>query len=139
MDDARTLSAVAAALWSEDDEVALEASRALAEAGAPGFEETVIAALEHRLNDVQLQAVAALGRIGSVEAVAPLVDWANRHALDRWVRGDARQAIARIQSRLPGGSPGQLSIAGTEAGQVSLVKEDRRGRVSLDRADDSHR
>ena len=139
VDDARTLSAVAAALWSEDDEVALEASRALAEAGAPGFEETVIAALEHRLNDVQLQAVAALGRIGSVEAVAPLVDWANRHALDRWVRGDARQAIARIQSRLPGGSPGQLSIAGTEAGQVSLVKEDRRGRVSLDRADDSHR
>lgn len=134
VDDARTVSAVAAALWSEDDEVALAASRALAEARAPGFEEMLIAALEHRLNDVQLQAVAALGRIGSVVAVAPLVDWADRHALDRWVRGDARQAIARIQSRLPGASPGQLSLAGGEAGQVSLVEEDQRGRVSLEKS-----
>jgi len=42
----------------------------------------------------------------------------------------ARQAIAEIQARLPGASPGQLSMASGEAGSLSLV-EDERGRLSL--------
>jgi hypothetical protein len=130
-DDERSIASVAAALSSQDDTVARAASRALDRAVSLGLEDTLIAALEHRLADVQVAAVNTLGRIGSVRAVAPLGDWANRHALDRWVRGDARRAIAQIQSRLPGASPGQLSIAGAQAGQVSLVEEDRRGQVSL--------
>ncbi|HVR97938.1 MAG TPA: hypothetical protein VMW27_15070 [Thermoanaerobaculia bacterium] len=32
-----------------------------------------------------------------------------------------RQAIAEIQARLPSASPGQLSIAGDEAGQLSIA------------------
>jgi HEAT repeat protein len=136
-DDERSVSSVAAALRSQDDAVARAASNALGRAGGPGFEDAMIAALEHRLVDVQVAAVSTLGRIGSARAVAPLGDWANRHALDRWVRGDARQAIAQIQSRLPGASPGQLSIAGAEAGQVSLVEEDKRGQVSLQESEKS--
>jgi HEAT repeat protein len=135
-DDERSISSVAAALWSQDDVIARAASRALDHAVSVGFEDTLIAALEHRLADVQVVAVNTLGRIGSVRAVAPLGDWANRHAVDRWVRGDAHQAIAQIQSRLPGASPGQLSLTGAEAGQVSLVEEDRRGQVSLNEPDD---
>ena len=123
---------VAAALHSEDDAVARAASHALAQAEAPCFEDTLIAALEHRLPAVQAEAVTTLGRVGSVRAVAPLRDWESRHGLDRWFRADARRAIAQVQSRLSGASPGLLSMAGAEAGQVSLVKEDERGRVSLD-------
>ena len=132
-DDAESVSAIRVALWSVNDEVARVVSRTLAEHGSPALEETLTAALQHRLADVQLDAVRTLGRIGSVAAVAPLGDWASRHALDRWVRGAARQAIAEIQSRLPSASPGQLSIAAGEAGEVSLADEDTRGEVSLEK------
>jgi HEAT repeat protein len=130
--DERSASALSAALWSEDDEVALAASRVLKDGGTARFEGTLIQALTHRLVDVQRDAVIALGRIGTVESVAPLAEWDVHHALDRFVRADARRAIAAIQSRQPGASPGQLSLAGTEAGQVSLAGEDQRGQVSLE-------
>jgi HEAT repeat protein len=133
-DDARSVSAVRSALLSESDEVAVAASRVLKEGGTARFEGTLIGALAHRLVDVQRDAVMALGRIGTVESVAPLADWAAHHAFDRFVRTDARRAIAAIQSRLPDASPGQLSIAGAEAGQVSLAEEDRRGEVSLEKS-----
>jgi len=46
-----------------------------------------------------------------------------------------RQAIAEIQSRLPGASPGQVSLAEGETGQLSLA-DDSAGRVSIaDRGD----
>jgi len=131
-DDARSVSAVRAALSSERDAVALAASRALKDGATTQFEGTLIEALTHRLVDVQRDAVVTLGRVGTVESVAPLVDWVAHHALDRFVRADAPRAIAAIQSRLPGASPGQLSIAGAEAGQVSLAAEDQRGAVSLE-------
>jgi hypothetical protein len=129
--DGRCVTAVARALGSDDDKVAQAAANALARAEAPGFEEALIAALEHRLPVVQAEAVTTLGRVGSVRAVAPLRDWESRHGLDRWFRADARRAIAQIQSRLADASPGQLSMAEAEAGQVSLVKEDERGRVTV--------
>jgi hypothetical protein len=59
-----------------------------------------------------------------------------REASDRRRQSDFRraasQAIAAIQGRLQGAAPGQLSLAGAEAGQVSLLAEDDlRGQVSL--------
>ena len=50
------------------------------------------------------------------------------------------QAVAAIQSRLPGASPGQLSLAATDAGALSLA-EDESGRLSLrddDKGDVAH-
>jgi len=138
-DEARSVSAVRSALLSESDEVAVAASRVLKEGGTARSEGALIEALTHRLADVQRDAVIALGRVGTVESVAPLADWDAHHGLDRLVRADARRAIAEIQSRLPGASPGQLSLAGAEAGQVSLASEDRRGEVSLEADEEAHR
>jgi HEAT repeat protein len=119
--------------------VAIAASRVLKEGGTARFEGTLIRALTHRLADIQRDAVIALGRIGTVESVAPLADWVAHHVLDRFVRTDARRAIAAIQSRVPGASPGQLSLAGAEAGQVSLAEKDRRGEVSLEAHEEARR
>ena len=43
----------------------------------------------------------------------------------------AWQAIAEIQARLPGASPGQLSLATAETGQLSLAPADQAGELSL--------
>lgn len=68
-----------------------------------------------------MAAANALGRIGSVAAVLPLREAAERSWLDRELRRVTRLAIAEIQSRLQGASPGQLSLAQAEAGQLSLA------------------
>ena len=43
----------------------------------------------------------------------------------------ARQAVAQIQSRLTGATPGQLALAAGDSGQLSLAEEGREGQVSL--------
>lgn len=70
-------------------------------------------------------AARALGRVGSVAAVAPLLE-----AGGRGPRSACRQAIAEIQARLPGAGAGQLSIAGGEAGALSLA-DGEAGQLSL--------
>jgi hypothetical protein len=47
------------------------------------------------------------------------------------LRKAAREAVAQIQSRLGGASPGQLSLAGGDGGALSLAEEDPRGQVSV--------
>ncbi|HXT51285.1 MAG TPA: hypothetical protein VN811_09610, partial [Thermoanaerobaculia bacterium] len=81
-------------------------------------------------DDVRLAAIEALGHMGSAHAVLPIED-AARAGADAETRSAARQAVAEIQSRLPGASTGQLSIADDEAGRLSLADDDPRGRVSL--------
>jgi molecular chaperone DnaK (HSP70) len=54
-----------------------------------------------------------------------------RKDADKRLRSAARQAVARIQSRRVGASPGQLSLASDEAGQLSLADEDPKGQLSL--------
>ena len=44
----------------------------------------------------------------------------------------ARQAVAQIQSRLTGATPGQLALADGDAGQLSLAAEDAHGWVSME-------
>lgn len=64
-------------------------------------------------------------------AVAALLE-----AGGRGQRGSCRQAIAEIQSRLPGAGAGQLSIAAGEAGALSLAEGDA-GRLSIAEAEAS--
>jgi hypothetical protein len=66
--------------------------------------------------------------------VTALRECAGAHVFDGALRRAVRQAIAEIQSRVTGASPGQLSLAAGDAGQVSLVGEDQRGQVSLEPA-----
>jgi hypothetical protein len=84
--------------------------------GTPEAEPVVLEALAEGDGGVALAAARALGRIGTVASVAPLLE-----AGGRGHGAACRQAIAEIQSRIPGAGEGQLSIAGGESGALSLA------------------
>jgi hypothetical protein len=91
-----------------------------------------LARLENALrcpaDEVALEAVRLLGDRGGAEAVLPLQQMAEAHRSPE-VRRGAGQAALEIQSRLPGATPGQLSLSGARSGAVTLA-EDTAGRVS---------
>jgi hypothetical protein len=111
-----------------DAELAVAVVTALGRSGNPAAEDRLKSALDDDRPDVTRAAIEALGRVGTVSAI----EWLRRVAAvgERSLRGPARQAMAAIQSRLPGASPGQLSIATGEEGQLSIA-DARGGRVSL--------
>jgi HEAT repeat protein len=117
----------------EKGELAVAAVRALEATGNPAAEPPLIQALKHERWEVQMAAANGLGRLGSTAAVLPLEEAAKRFSLDPDLARAARQAIAEIQARLPDASPGQLSLAGAETGQLSLATES--GELSLAPAD----
>ena len=114
--------------------LAVAAARALGNTASPEVEEALLRALARNVPDLTLPVIEALGHTGTARAVLPIRDVGSRFATDVDVRRAARQAVAEIQSRLQGASPGQLSIAEGEAGQLSLTDDDPRGRVSLPQA-----
>jgi HEAT repeat protein len=128
--DASAVPVMASVLAVEKGELAVAAAQALAETGLPTAEGPLLAALTRDVPDVRVAAASALGRVGSVEAVLPLKEVETRYH-DEATRRAARQGVAAIQSRLPGASPGQLSLAPADAGALSIA-EDETGRLSLD-------
>jgi HEAT repeat protein len=119
-------------LTRESGALAVAAARALGRyaRGSAEVEEALIRALEPDEDDVRLAAIEALGHMGSARAVLPIQE-AGRGDADAETRRAARQAVAEIQSRLPGASAGQLSIAEDGAGRLSIAEDDPRGRLSL--------
>jgi HEAT repeat protein len=92
-------------------------------------EEPLLLALrDGSLDEVRLAAAVALGQVGTAASVLPLKAAAEREG---GLRKAAREAVAQIQSRLGGASPGQLSLAGGDGGALSLAEEDPRGQVSV--------
>ncbi len=81
-------------------------------------EPSLIPALQREEADLRVAAADALGRVGSAAAVLPLQEATESFRRDPELRRAARQAIAGIQSRLQGASPGQLALAGVEGGQL---------------------
>jgi hypothetical protein len=104
----------------------------IGEEGAVDDEALLLRVLARHEEDeakVRIAAVRALSRMGTVASVLPLqeeVEQLGDHELQR----AAREAIAAIQSRLSGATPGQLSLTVGDAGQVSLADTES-GRVSL--------
>ena len=108
-------------------ETAQACLEALARLGRPEHEGLLLGALASDDPRVAVEAAEALGKAGTVAAVAPLREAAERGGD---LRRAARQAIAEIQSRLAGAAPGQLSLTTGEAGALSLA-EGEPGRLSL--------
>jgi HEAT repeats len=108
---------------------------ALVRLGRAEAEGLILEALRHEDGAVAVAAARALGKVGSVAAVPALHEaMAPRGDL---LRSVGRQAIAEIQARLTGAEPGQLTLAGGEAGALSLADEaGEPGRLSL--AEDGH-
>jgi HEAT repeat protein len=128
--NADAIGVLSRVLGIEEGGLAVAAADALGATGSPAAEPPLIAALARDIPEVRVAAARALGRVGSAGAVLPLKEAEARHAGIEAFRRAARQAIAEIQSRLGGASPGQLSLAAAEAGTLSLV-DDKRGRLSL--------
>jgi HEAT repeat protein len=134
----KAVEKLAKVLKREQGELALAAAGALAATGAPAAEPPLIQALPREDPSLRKAVVEALGRMGTAAAVLPLQEAGE--LADRDLRRAARQAIDAIQSRLQGASPGQLSLARAEAGQLSLAQDggelsladDPAGRLSLE-------
>ena len=96
--------------------------------GEPQDEDLLLQALpEGRDEELRLAAARALGAVGSVRAVPSLADMDSSDSAA--LRRAGREAIAAIQSRLQGATPGQLSLGTVESGQVALA-DDVAGRLS---------
>ena len=119
-------------LTRESGELAVAAAHALGRyaRGGDEIEEALIRALERDDDAVRLAAIEALGHMGSARSVMSIQE-AGRAGADAETRRAARQAVAEIQSRLPGASAGQLSVAEDGAGRLSLADDDPRGRLSM--------
>lgn len=87
-----------------------------------GAEDALCALLGSEVLPVQLAAVAALGRVGSVRAVEPLRPLTQGLTRDGELKRLAREAVQRVQARLGEVSPGGLSLVdgGAEAGRLSV-------------------
>ncbi|HEY7215905.1 MAG TPA: HEAT repeat domain-containing protein [Thermoanaerobaculia bacterium] len=130
---AEAVNVLAKVVVQEVSEVATVAAQALGMSASPAAETPLIQALYREWPDLRIAAAQALGRVGSARAVLPLQEAASvaqRFPRDRDLFSTTRQAIAEIQSRLPGALPGQLSLAETEAGQLSIAT-DPDGQLSL--------
>jgi hypothetical protein len=114
----------------EKGELATTATLALGMTGSVAAEPPLIRALGRDTPTLRVAAAKALGRVGSPAAVLPLKEMAERFADDRALGQACRQAIAEIQSRLAGASPGQLSLTAAEVGQLSLAQAEA-GQLSL--------
>lgn len=114
----------------QQGEVAAFAAHALGATASPAAEGPLIRALQREDKDLQVAAANVLGRIGSPAAVLPLKEAAERFWRDPEIWRGTNQAIAEIQSRIPGASPGQLSMAGAEVGQLSLAQAEA-GQLSI--------
>ena len=129
---AEDVDTLAKVLTREQSELAAAAATALGTTGNSAAEPPLLLALQRdEQKDLRLAAANALARVGTTAAVLPLKELAERRSFhDPEVRKATRQAIAEIQSRLPGASPGQLSLAVAEAGQLSLAQTEA-GQLSL--------
>jgi hypothetical protein len=116
-------------LRAESGSLAVAAARALGASPRPDAEAALIEALDGDFDELLLAVAESLAECGSPAAVLPLRQAAERRGGRELVRA-ARQAVAKIQSRAPGASPGQLSLAADAAGQVSLAPAEAGG-VSL--------
>jgi HEAT repeat protein len=124
------VDALARVLAREDWALGVAAARALGASGEAAAEGPLVEALHSISADLRVAAAKALGHVGSAAAVPTLRGAAERFG-DAGLRRAVRQSVAAIQARLAGASPGQLSLASGEAGQVALVDKDSRGIVSL--------
>ena len=128
---ALAVSRLASLLTADAADLAVAAAAALAAVGDASAEAPLVAALSSEHGELRIAAVGALQNLGTAAAVAPLHAAAADHLLDLSLRSAARQAVAAIQARLPGASPGQISLGEAETGQLTLAEPPEPGRLSI--------
>lgn len=103
---------------SENEEILLAVTEALARLGGDTAEEDLLTLLHKEPTVVKEGAARALGTYGTIAAVPALRELAADHSASSELGHVARESIARIQAR----------IRGIEGGELSLVPRTSRGR-----------
>lgn len=96
----------------------------------PDVEQALLRLLEHDADDVKIATAASLGRVGSVKAVEPLLEYTKGLLLGGDLKDQARQAIESIQSRLGDADHGQLSLSPVGVASGGLSVEQAQGKLS---------
>lgn len=102
---------------------AAAAAQALAALRHAAAEPALLHAAENDAGELRAAAVRALGEVGTVHAVEPLMGLLERTRRDAGTARSIRAAIAAIQARLAGAGAGQLALASEpdESGRLSLA------------------
>jgi hypothetical protein len=120
--DAAMLERVCAAAAHAGLELARAVAQALGAMSDAKAESTLVELLRYDSPDVQAQAAEALGKVGTRNAIEPLLPLTRGLLASRRLKKAASAAIAAIQARL----------GEAEAGRVSLVeREEHAGAVSI--------
>jgi hypothetical protein len=125
----RARSVLEHALSSRKHATAAACLRALGHAGRDAVP-LLWGNVAHARTEIALAALEALAAAGTADDVPRLREL--EASGTRALASAARQAVASIQSRLAGASPGQLALTDGSDGRLSLTDE-ARGRVALDR------
>ena len=125
----RTRAILARALDKRRIQTARACLEALGKSRDPAAVEVVAHVLELEQGELAVAAVLALEATGIPAAILPLQEAAERSSNHPKLRRATRQAIAAIRYRLQDASHGQLSLATTATGQLSLAPE--AGQLSL--------
>jgi len=118
--DAAFLDRVVGLAEGSGDPLAEAVAHALGEIGGPREEPVLLGLLTRHATPVRRAAAVALGNVGTIGAVEPLLPF-TKWILTPDLETAAQEAIARIQARL--GNP--------EAGRISLTAEGPAGELSL--------
>jgi HEAT repeat protein len=132
--EARFVEPLVKVLTVEQGTLAAVAARALGALGSNASEDALREALalpRERDDELGTALAEALGKIGGTASVPTLKEVQASKTAGRRTKSAARQAVALIQSRVVGATPGQLSLAGSEAGQLALADDEPKGRLSL--------
>lgn len=132
-DGAPTWERIAARLPAAAAPLAAAAVAALARAGDPAQEPALFAALGHADLAVRCAAARALGQLGTVRAVEPLLACGHAAPLlgSADLRTAVRDAVKAIQGRLPGAEAGRISLLDSAAADGALSLADEAGRLSV--------
>lgn len=104
--------------------LAVEAVASLGELGGTDAQRHVIDALTSDRDRIARAACRTLGRVGTIDAVEPLLASSKGMLRDPTLKQLAREAVKAIQARAEGGSGGQLSVVATESDGAVSVAED---------------
>lgn len=126
---AEAVAPLGALVTTRSTALAAAAADALGALGRPEAEGPLVAALRRDSEPLAAAAARALGRCASV-AVVPELRALDQRPHERDTRRAAREAIARIQARVSGATPGQVSLATADAGRLSLMTGEA-GQVTL--------
>lgn len=128
-----TLAHAVLARGPNPDEMELElaALRALGALGGEEAERSLVVALNAVEPELRRAAALALGTSGSTRAIPALRAAAAAHNDDWPLLNAVTATVVAIQERATGAAPGQLALAGGEAGEVALAEGVDTGRVAL--------